>query len=210
MPSCAAASCFITNTLRFSPGASRRDSAPIRASAVRSGAEMLARRYLGTIEGGSFREDFEDGRPPEPDGIVTETVNAGTGERGVFTMRFDTPGPLDPDFRVHLDILEAVLEQRLVTHIREELSASYSPTVSISAVDEPVAAVEVSIRIDGDPEGTAEVRAALLEDLEDLTTSGPTASASSADLNQNSASVCSYHWPSGSWYSPELALPLTV
>jgi zinc protease len=138
-------------------------------------AETLARRYLGTIEGGEFREDFEDDRPPEPDGIVTETVAAGTGERGVFTMRFESTGALDPDLRVHLDILEAVIEQRLITHIREELSASYSPTVSIDAVDEPVSAVEVAVRIDGDPNGVEAVRTALLEDLEDLTTSGPTA-----------------------------------
>src|SRR3954468_1807441 len=36
----------------------------------------------------------------------------------------------------------------------------------------------------------------------------PAASASSADLNQNSASVASYHCPPGAWYLPESALPL--
>src|SRR5689334_1568736 len=40
--------------------------------------------------------------------------------------------------------------------------------------------------------------------------SKPAASASAADLNQNSAWVWSYHWPSGSWNLPESALPLTV
>ena len=137
-------------------------------------AEVLARRYLGTIEGGSFREDFVDERPAEPAGIVAETVEAGTGERGVLTMRFDTSGALDPDLRVHLDILEAVIEQRLTAHIREELSASYSPYVLLYQVDEPVAGVELSVRIDGDPNGIDEVRQALLADLEDLTTNGPT------------------------------------
>ena len=38
----------------------------------------------------------------------------------------------------------------------------------------------------------------------------PAFSASSAVLNQTSATVWSYHWPSGSWYLPESALPLTV
>ena len=138
-------------------------------------AEALARRYLGTIPGGTFREEFIDDRPEEPEGVVAETVEAGTGERGVLTMRFDTQGPLDPDLRVHLDILEAVIEQRLTTHIREELSASYSPFVIVNQVDEPVAGVEVSVRIDGDPSGIDDVRAALLADLEDLTSNGPTA-----------------------------------
>ena len=38
----------------------------------------------------------------------------------------------------------------------------------------------------------------------------PAASAASAVWNQTSATVCSNHWPSGSWYFIELRLPLMV
>ncbi len=137
-------------------------------------AEALAQQYLGTIPGGANREDFRDDRPAEPDGIVGRAEEAGTGERGVLTIMFETTGPLDPDLRVHLDILEAVIEQRLTAHIREELSAAYSPLVSVEQVDEPVAGVLVSLRIDGDPAGIDLLRTALLDDLASLATSGPT------------------------------------
>src|SRR6476469_2165026 len=38
----------------------------------------------------------------------------------------------------------------------------------------------------------------------------PAFSAALAVLNHTSATVCSYPWPSASWYRPESALPLTV
>jgi len=137
-------------------------------------AEYLASRYLGTISGGGDREGFIDERPAAPDGVVTRIVEAGTGERGAVTLLFSTERSHSPDDRVRLDILEAVIELRLVTHIREELSASYSPGVSIDLIEEPKDGVEVSIRIDGDPAGLDVVLEALLADLTDLTRNGPT------------------------------------
>ena len=137
-------------------------------------AEALARRYLGTLGGPENNDWFTNERPAEPAGIVERTVEAGTGERGALTLLFSTAATHTPDRRVHLDILEAVIEQRLVTHIREELSASYSPSVQVQQVDEPVAGVELSIRVDGDPGGIDAVRQALLADLADLAANGPT------------------------------------
>ena len=137
-------------------------------------AVLLAARYLGTITGGDDREGFDEVRPDAPDGVVARTVEAGTGERGAVTMLFSSKPTLTPEYRVHLDILEAVINQRLLTHIREELSASYSPSVTFELIDEPQDGVEVTIRVDGDPATLDVVVEALLADLAELTSRGPT------------------------------------
>ena len=138
-------------------------------------AEMYAAEYLGTIAGTHDREEYTGTRPAAPHEVVTRIVQAGTGERGAVTMLFSTLQDLDAEYRVHLDILEAVIDLRLTTHIREELSASYSPWVSFELVDEPEEGVEVTLRVDGDPATLDVVVAALLADLTDLTTNGPSA-----------------------------------
>jgi zinc protease len=137
-------------------------------------AEWLAARYLGTLPADGDPEGYEAERPAPPDGVVARTVEAGTGERGATTLTFSTAEALTPESRVDLDILEAVIDQRLVTHIREELSASYSPSVTFAYVDEPEDRVEITIRVDGDPANLDVVAAALLADLEDLLANGPT------------------------------------
>ncbi|MBP1633209.1 MAG: hypothetical protein H6Q11_1497, partial [Acidobacteria bacterium] len=137
-------------------------------------AEDLAARYLGTLPGAGEPEGITNVRPAAPAGVVTRTVEAGTGERGAVVLQFTTEQALTPAGRVHLDILEAVINTRLMAHIREELSASYSPTVAIDQRDEPSDGVDVSIRVDGDPGNLDAVVAAVLADLTDLTTNGPT------------------------------------
>ncbi len=138
-------------------------------------AEDLAARYLGTLAGGGGEEGFTDVRPEPPAEVVTRTVEAGTGERGALTLLFGTVQTLDAYDRAYLDILEAVIGGRLMTHIREELSASYSPSVTFELVEEPESGVEVTIRVDGDPARLDEVLEAVLADLADLVAAGPTA-----------------------------------
>jgi zinc protease len=137
-------------------------------------AEDLAARYLGTLTGGTRGEGFTDARPEAPAEVVTKTVEAGTGERGALVLLFSTEQKISPYDRAYLDILEAVVGGRLMTHIREELSASYSPSVAFEVVDQPHSGVEVTIRVDGDPARLDEVLEAVLADLAGLAADGPT------------------------------------
>lgn len=137
-------------------------------------AEDLVRRYIGTLPSTPDRETHTDVRPIAPIGVIKEVVEAGTGLRGGVVFFFTTPLALDPAIRVAADILQAVIQDRLTTKIREELSASYSPSVRIEVVEDPTKLIDIVIRIDGDPGKLDEVVDAALETLRDLADNGPT------------------------------------
>ena len=138
-------------------------------------AEDLALRYIASIPGAAEVEPYNNTRRAAPSGVVTEVVEAGSGVRGGVLFHFTTPVPLDPDVRVRADILEAIVQDRLTARIREELSASYSPSVSVAFVEDPEDLIEITIRIDGDPENLDAVVAATLDNLQSLVSDGPTA-----------------------------------
>ena len=138
-------------------------------------AEFYAAAYLGTLDGGGTPEEYQGARPATPSEVVERTVAAGTGQRGAITLLFSTRQELTPEHRVDLDILEAVIAQRLVSHIREELSASYSPTITFQVVEEPQQGMEATIRVDCDPADLDDVTQAVLADLTDLLANGPLA-----------------------------------
>jgi zinc protease len=137
-------------------------------------AEDLARRYIGTLPSTPAREETTNVRPDQPVGVIEEVVEAGTGLRGGVAYLFSTSVGLDPDVRVAADILEAIIQDRLTTKIREELSASYSPSVRIDVVDDPEDLIDIVIRVDGDPGNLEQVTAAVLETLGSLASDGPT------------------------------------
>ncbi|HSM01457.1 MAG TPA: insulinase family protein [Acidimicrobiia bacterium] len=138
-------------------------------------AEDLVLRYVASLPGSADLEPYNNTRPDPPTGIVTEVVEAGSGSRGGVVFHFTTPVPLDPDVRVRADVLEAIIQDRLTARIREELSASYSPSVLINLIENPEDLIEITIRIDGDPENLDEVVAATLDNLESLVAQGPSA-----------------------------------
>ncbi len=135
--------------------------------------EDLARRYIGTLPGEGEREGFTDTRPDLPTGIIESLVEAGTGELGGITLRFATELPLDPVVRVEVALLDLILQQRLTTRIREELSASYSPFSMATIIEEPVDTVEFTIRISADPADLDAIVQAALSEIANLRSSGP-------------------------------------
>ena len=136
--------------------------------------EDLARSYIGTLPGDPASEGFTDTRPDPPAEIVEIVVEAGTGELGGVTLRFSTELTLDPETRVRVAMLELILQQRLTDRIREELSASYSPSSFAGLVEEPVDSVEFTVRISADPADLDAVVVAALAEIADLRANGPT------------------------------------
>jgi len=88
--------------------------------------EELAADYLGTLPAGDV-EEYRDQRPDVPGGIISETVEAGTGSLGGLDLWFASERELSPVLRAQLELLEQVLALRLTDTLREELSATYSP-----------------------------------------------------------------------------------
>ncbi len=137
--------------------------------------EDLARRYIGTVPTrpvDSWTNLLDD----RPGGVVTVEQTAGpVGGAGVLTMLFTAPVEFDDSDRVHAEVLQALMEERLFTRIREELGASYNGgSASVSFIDEPQSESQLFINVAGDPARLDEIRETLLSELTQLDTEGPT------------------------------------
>ncbi|MGI9609798.1 MAG: M16 family metallopeptidase, partial [Acidimicrobiia bacterium] len=115
--------------------------------------EDLARRYIGTIPSRPA-DSFVDLLDPRDPGVVTvEEASGPAGGAGILTMLFNSPADFTDADRVHAEILQAVMEERLFTRIREQLGASYNGgSASVDFVDEPDNESQLLINVAGDPD----------------------------------------------------------
>ncbi len=134
----------------------------------------LVSRYIGSLPGTATREDFVDNQPLPPREVQQITVRAGTDPQGEVRMYFTNE--FDPDLKDRLtgDLLHLIVNARLRDRIREELSATYSPSAGVSLQRDPDPFVETNVKITGDPERLDEIAIAALDELDDLARNGPT------------------------------------
>lgn len=133
----------------------------------------LARRYLGTLAGDGGKDDLGAGAPPMPTGITDVTVRSGAGATASLSLYFAVPADGSTFESVYADVLTQVVTDRLTTHIREELGASYSPYAATYLPRPPDQLVETYVFVSGDPTDMDRLAEVLLADLLALTTSGP-------------------------------------
>jgi zinc protease len=136
-------------------------------------ATELARAYIGTLPGTGKTEQRLDTVPPPPEGVVTEAVRAGTGEKASLSVRFNEPSDATAQEDVYAELLGAVVSKRLTTHIREELGASYSPSARTFVTDEISGEVVTMVSISGAPDDMERIATVLQQDLADLRANGP-------------------------------------
>jgi zinc protease len=137
--------------------------------------EDLARRYIGTIPSRPA-DTFADLLGPRKPGVVTVREMAGpAGGAGILSMLFSSPSEFTDTDRIQAEILQAIMEERLFTRIREQLGASYNGgSTSVDFIDEPDSESQLFINVAGDPGRLDEIRMTLLSELTELDTSGPT------------------------------------
>lgn len=135
--------------------------------------EDLTARYLGSLPGTGQVEAFVDNQPLPPRRVQITTVQAGQDPQGEVVMAFTNELASDARDRVVADVLSQVLNARLRDRIREELSASYSPSANIDLQLEPDAFAESFIQVSGDPQRLDEIAMAVLEVVNELRTAGP-------------------------------------
>ncbi|MBU1494396.1 MAG: insulinase family protein [Actinobacteria bacterium] len=138
-------------------------------------AADLAQRYLGSLPSGGSGETYQDVRTDRAAGIAELTVESGAGELGQLSLLWEVALDLDPVTRVEADLLDLVIRQRLTERIREQLSATYSPSTSVRVVDDPAPSIELSVTISADPDDLDTIAAEVIADLTDLRDHGPTA-----------------------------------
>ena len=136
-------------------------------------AERLAERYIGTLPPGE-PDTFTNRRPVHPQGIVRkEVVLADDTQTTGITLFHETLRLIDAEGEAALDVLEAVLNARLLSDIREDIGESYDVSASLSLQFTPEAAFVSEINASGAPESVEEIRTEIIRILAELATRGP-------------------------------------
>jgi zinc protease len=134
----------------------------------------LSRSYLGTLPEGPS-DTWIDVQPDAPAGVVEATIEVGTeNSAGAVAMLSTSGGEISAGLRVASDLTRIILNARLFETLRESLAATYGGSVSIQLQTAPKSLAESLVLIEGDPERLDEIHAAVLAELGDLSTNGPT------------------------------------
>ncbi|MEM1331819.1 MAG: insulinase family protein [Actinomycetota bacterium] len=133
----------------------------------------LAARYLGTLPSTDRDDSVVAVEPPPPPGAVVSEVEGGQGEQANVSFLFTgaaSAGRLDD---VVARVVDQIVSNRLTDVIREELGDSYSPFGVVSLGRGDVPQTEVYISVSTAPDQIDEVSTAVLGQVEDLGSNGP-------------------------------------
>lgn len=136
-------------------------------------AVELAQSYFGTLPSTGRVEEigFEEEAPPE--GVVLVETEAGEGETANVSFLFTSEATTDRRDDILARVAQEVVSNRLTDFIREELGDSYSPfgQLQIGSGDSPQSDYYISVSTG--PDLVDEVSTAVLDQLADLRSSGP-------------------------------------
>lgn len=134
----------------------------------------LGERWIATLPTRDEPDSAVDVGGPPPEGIVTELLEAGVADgAGAILMQFTAAGEYTSQDQVAINFLRQIIDERLVRELREERSATYGGSVFIDTVPSPPEIIS-GILVNGDPARIVELRDAILAELDDLATNGPT------------------------------------
>ena len=139
----------------------------------RDTVKNLAARYIGSLPQG-VSDTFVDRQPPFPSGVqrIDIGVDADAGASG-FDVLFGAELPITTKSLVIADVAKSILDDLLVTRVREELGDAYSVYPLISA-NEATGTWNSSISSTGASEGLEQGHARILEIISELVADGPT------------------------------------
>ena len=142
--------------------------------------KTLARTYLGNLPSTGRKETWRNVRTEPPVTVVEKTVHKGLDERA--RTRIEFTGPISPtlETEVLLDVLENVLDIRVIGELRQTLGGAYSPQAATSLERLPVPTYKAIIDFVSDPKRVEELTQAVFNLLEDVRTQGP----SEVDVNK--------------------------
>ncbi len=139
----------------------------------RDAVKNLAARYIGSLPRG-VSDTYVNRQPPFPSSVkrIDIAVDADAGASG-FDILFGAEVPISTKSLVIADVAKAILDDLLVTNVREELGDAYSVYPSISA-NEATGTWNSRISSTGGSEGLELGHARILEIISELVADGPT------------------------------------
>ena len=138
-------------------------------------AKQLAQTYLGNLPAAAGNETWRDTRPPLPEGIIDETVNAGIDPRSEVQIYFDGPFTPTIESRVALQAMTRVLDIMVREDLREERGGIYSAGIASYAEAHPEGRYQTRITFTAEPTRVVELTGAVFAEIKDLSENGPSA-----------------------------------
>lgn len=130
--------------------------------------EQMARIYIGTLPAGES-DSYVNRRAPEPNGVVRREVVLGPDVLATSaTYYHEASIEVDPATQVAVDLLDVILDDRLVDNVREDLGDSYVATASISLSMTPEPRISSEVSVSGDPERMPRIEAELTRILDGM------------------------------------------
>ena len=135
----------------------------------------LVERYLGGLPSLRRNEKWKDVGVRPVGGVVRKTVEKGIEPQSQTLMLFTGPFAYTQPNRIAMRAMGEVLQNRLREKLREDLSGTYGVSVGPGYSKVPREEYELSIQFGSAPSRVEELRKAVLAEIEDLKTNGPTA-----------------------------------
>ncbi|MCY3635788.1 MAG: insulinase family protein [bacterium] len=130
--------------------------------------ERMARTYVGTLPAGEA-DDYVNRRAPVPEGIVRREVVLGPDIQSTSaTYFYELLSDVNPASEVAVDVLQVLLDSRLVENVREDLGDTYVVAASIGMSITPEPRIDAEIFATGDPEQMATIEAEMTRILAEV------------------------------------------
>lgn len=127
----------------------------------RDTVEQMARTYVGTLPAGEA-DSYVNRRASEPAGVVRREVVLGPDVQSTSaTYYYEASIEVNPATQVAVDLLDVILDDRLVDDVREDLGDSYVVSVSMGLSITPEPRVTSEVFASGDPERMPRIEAEL-------------------------------------------------
>ena len=132
-----------------------------------------SQRYIGNLPSLDRTETWRDVAPDPPVGIVEVPVYRGQDEQSLTTILFTGPGEDTLENRLHLRMLETILDILMREELREALGGVYAYGASASMQPEPDSLYEISLYFGSDPGRVQELVDALFALITEVQVDGP-------------------------------------
>ena len=130
--------------------------------------EQMARTYVGTLPAGEA-DNYVNRRTPEPEGIVRREVVLGPDIQSTSaTYFYEFLADVNPASQVAVDVLQVLLDSRLIEDVREDLGDTYVVASSIGMSITPESKIDAEVFATGDPEQMASIEAEMARILAEV------------------------------------------
>ena len=132
-----------------------------------------SQRYLGNLPSSDRVETWLDVAPDPPPGIVVVPVYRGQEEQSITSILFTGAAEDSLETRLHLRMLETIVDILMREDLREERGGVYAYGASATMVPDPDSLYEISLYFGSDPERVDELVDALFALITGLQSDGP-------------------------------------